>query len=129
MFPVRTDSTFKKYWAKARVALGIPRLRPHDLRVMFARETHSRGADLKAVQGLLGHSTPTMTMHYIPADLHPMRAAVRVSADLAARQVLAQCPSRGIMSSPSGRRAKAPAITFASGGFPPWPVANRSPRR
>jgi integrase len=77
VFPVRTDSTFKKYWAKARVALGIPRLRPHDLRVMFARETHARGADLKAVQGLLGHSTPTMTMHYIPADLHAMRAAVR----------------------------------------------------
>jgi integrase len=64
-------------WAKTRVALGIPRLRPHDLRVMFARETHARGADLKAVQGLLGHSTPTMTMHYIPADLHAMRAAVR----------------------------------------------------
>ena len=54
---------------QARVALGIPRLRPHDLRVMFARETHARGADLKAVQGLLGHSTPTMTMHYIPADI------------------------------------------------------------
>ena len=59
------------------VALGIPRLRPHDLRVMFARETHARGADLKAVQGLLGHSTPTMTMHYIPADLHGMRDAVK----------------------------------------------------
>jgi hypothetical protein len=44
---------------------------------MFAQETHARGADLKAVQGLLGHSTPTMTMHYIPADLHAMRAAVR----------------------------------------------------
>jgi integrase len=43
---------------------------------MFARETHARGADLKAVQGLLGHSTPTMTMHYIPADIHAMRAAV-----------------------------------------------------
>jgi integrase len=36
-----------------------------------------RGADLKAVQGLLGHSMPTMTMHYIPADLHAMRAAVK----------------------------------------------------
>jgi integrase len=44
---------------------------------MFARETHARGADLKAVQGLLGHSTPTMTMHYIPADIHAMRAAVK----------------------------------------------------
>jgi integrase len=28
VFPVRTDSTFKKYWAKARVALGIPRCDP-----------------------------------------------------------------------------------------------------
>jgi site-specific recombinase XerD len=44
---------------------------------MFARETHARGADLKAVQGLLGHATPTMTMHYIPADLQAMRVAVR----------------------------------------------------
>jgi hypothetical protein len=44
---------FKEYWAKARLALGIPRLRPHDLWAMFARETHARGADWKAVQGLL----------------------------------------------------------------------------
>jgi integrase len=66
VFPVRTDSTFKKYWAKSRAALGVPRLRSHDLRVMFVRETCARGADVKAVQGLLGHPTPTMTMHYIP---------------------------------------------------------------
>jgi site-specific recombinase XerD len=52
---------------------------------MFARETHARGADLKAVQGLLGHSTPTMTMHYIPADLHAMRAAVRRRGRAASR--------------------------------------------
>jgi predicted nuclease of predicted toxin-antitoxin system len=38
---------------------------------------HARGADLKTVEGLLGHSTPTMTMHYIPADIHAMRAAVK----------------------------------------------------
>jgi hypothetical protein len=44
---------------------------------MFARETHAHGADMKAVQGLLGHATPTMTMHYIPADLQAMRAAVK----------------------------------------------------
>jgi hypothetical protein len=32
---------------------------------------------LKVVRGQLGHSTPTMTMHYIPADLHAMRDVVR----------------------------------------------------
>ena len=56
------------------MVLGIPQPRP---RVMFAREAHARGADLKAVQSLLGDSIPTMTMHYIAADLNAMQAALR----------------------------------------------------
>ena len=46
-------------------------------RAFLGTSVHASGADLKAVQGPLGHSTPTMTMHYIPADLHAMRAAVK----------------------------------------------------
>ena len=80
VFPVRTDSTFKKYWAKSRAALGVPRLRPHDLRVMFVRETCARGADVKAVQGLLGHPTPTMTTLFVN-----LQGSLRRSATYAIR--------------------------------------------
>lgn len=78
VFAERTDSTLKKWWAKAREALGIPGLRRHDLRVTFARELADRGADLRTIQGLLGHSTLAMTARYIPPDLEARRRAIRL---------------------------------------------------
>lgn len=78
IFPQRTASTLKKWWAKARQALGLPELRRHDLRVTYARELAGLGADLKTIQGLLGHSTIVMTSRYIPSDLGARRRAVRL---------------------------------------------------
>jgi site-specific recombinase XerD len=54
----------------------LPKLRCHDLRVTFARMLVAKGADLKTIQGLLGHGTITMTTRYIPADLQAQRAAI-----------------------------------------------------
>jgi integrase len=54
----------------------MPTLRLHDLRVTFARRLAKRGVDLKTIQALLGHATPTMTHRYIPTDLEAQRRAV-----------------------------------------------------
>lgn len=76
VFQERTDTTLRRWWDRARRELGLPDLRRHDLRVTFARMLASKGADLKTIQGLLGHSTLTMTARYIPSDLQAQRAAV-----------------------------------------------------
>lgn len=78
VFPERSLSSFKRAWRRARVAVGLPELRRHDLRVTFARQLASKGADLKTIQGLLGHSSLTMTSRYIPPDLQAQRRAVEM---------------------------------------------------
>jgi integrase len=76
VFPVKAIGALHRAWDKARKSLGLPHLRRHDLRVTFARELASQGADLKTIQSLLGHSTVTMTTRYIPDDLNARRDAV-----------------------------------------------------
>lgn len=77
VFPVQARSTFIRWWSKARLELGLPTLRRHDLRVTFARELNSKNVDLKTIQGLLGHSSIEMTLRYIPPDLRAKREAIR----------------------------------------------------
>jgi integrase len=54
----------KKAWAEITKAAGVPDVRWHDLRHHFASTLVTRGVSLFAVQKLLGHSTPKMTMRY-----------------------------------------------------------------
>lgn len=54
----------KKAWAEITRAAGVPDLRWHDLRHHFASALVMKGVSLFAVQKLLGHSTPKMTMRY-----------------------------------------------------------------
>jgi site-specific recombinase XerD len=66
--------------APLRRALARAELRPmgwHCLRHSFASNLVMRGAPMKSVQELLGHSTIEMTMRY--AHLSPMRGATRSS--------------------------------------------------
>jgi integrase len=49
----------------ARVADGDVRLRPHDLRRSAATAADRRGASLSAIQDMLNHSTPAITVKYI----------------------------------------------------------------
>lgn len=60
-------------WAKAKLAIGRPTLRVHDLRHTAASLWLAGGADPKVVQRVLGHASATMTMdlygHLIDANL------------------------------------------------------------
>lgn len=76
LFAETSTTMLRRSWDHARRALGLPTLRRHDLRVTFARQLASRGVDLKTIQALLGHSTPAMTLRYIPSDLQSQRQAV-----------------------------------------------------
>ncbi len=55
-------STFYGQFKKAAAAIGRPDLRPHDLRHTAATVAIASGADVKSVQGLLGHATATFTL-------------------------------------------------------------------
>ncbi len=76
VFRGTSDTTLRRWWDKARRALGLPHLRLHDLRVTFARQLSEKGVSLKVIQSLLGHTTPIMTLRYIPTDLRDMQTAV-----------------------------------------------------
>jgi integrase len=56
------------WWPAAVRASGIPRVTPHDLRHTCASLAVSAGANVKALQRLLGHSSAAMTLD-IYADL------------------------------------------------------------
>jgi len=73
-----------KRFKKAAAALGIPRLRRHDLRVTFATNAADAGASVKTIQELLNHRTAEMSLRYIQSSRAAKRIAVanlpRISA-------------------------------------------------
>lgn len=56
-------------WNENTRALGLARLRPHDLRHTYASLARAAGADLKLIQKTMGHSSITVTAHTY-ADLY-----------------------------------------------------------
>jgi integrase/recombinase XerC len=61
-------------WKHIRNATGgTP---PHELRHRFATKSYAVGRDIRAVQELLGHSSPTTTARYVQVDDDAMVAAV-----------------------------------------------------
>jgi integrase len=75
-------------WSEATAAIGVPRLRVHDLRHTAASVWLGSGADPKVVQRVLGHATASMTMdlygHLIDGNL--WEAARRLGGTTGAHQ-------------------------------------------
>lgn len=63
---------FRKAIRKACTSAKIdPPLRPYDLRHFFGTELYRRSGDVRAVQILMGHSTPTLTHRYTLGAVEP----------------------------------------------------------
>jgi integrase len=57
-------TTIMKVWSRLRAKAGLPFLRIHDLRHMYASFLVNSGRTLYEVQACLGHSDPKVTMRY-----------------------------------------------------------------
>jgi integrase len=58
----RTDANGKGWFAQAVRKAGVPRITPHQLRHTAASLAISAGANVKAVQAMLGHKSAAMTL-------------------------------------------------------------------
>lgn len=83
--PMRNRSARRAWWDKAVAAAGLEDVTPHDLRHTAASLAISAGANVKAVQRMLGHATAVMTLdtyaELFPDDLDEV--AERMDAMLA----------------------------------------------
>jgi integrase len=60
--PLRNSNFRGRVWDKAVAACGLVRVTPHDLRHTAASLAVGAGADVKAVQRMLGHASASMTL-------------------------------------------------------------------
>lgn len=58
----QTGSTSRSWFKTALRTAGIPQMTPHDLRHTAASLAISAGANVKAVQRMLGHASAAMTL-------------------------------------------------------------------
>ena len=77
-FPFGINPTeLDKGFQDARRLAGLPHLRFHDLRRSYATWLLQGGADLGAVQNLLGHSNIAMTSRYLGSSVEHLRRQIR----------------------------------------------------
>lgn len=73
------------WWDKALVSAGLPPLRIHDLRHTAASLAVSAGANVKAIQRMLGHSSASMTLDVYSELFDDDLDSVAISLDAAAK--------------------------------------------
>jgi integrase len=81
-----TQNGWRRPWDRARRAIGLPKLRFHDLRHTFATRMQIAGGDLPAVKEALGHSDISVTMRYAGADMARVREAQEAAEKMFARR-------------------------------------------
>ena len=68
-------------WYSARVRVGLPQVRVHDLKHTFGRRLRAAGVSFEDRQDLLGHKSGRITTHYSAAELENLiEAANKVCA-------------------------------------------------
>ena len=100
LFPGRTPghpiSDIYAFWDRLRRQLGLADVRIHDLRHTFASILVNTGHSLYAVQRLLGHSDPRITMRYAHLEQGALLAATdAVSGFLDIATAGADAPEQG----------------------------------
>lgn len=82
--------TVHRAWYKIRDKAGVPFLRIHDLRHMYASFLVNAGRSLYEVQQVLGHSSPQVTQRYAHLSTETLQAAATAASD----RILAASPKR-----------------------------------
>ncbi len=69
----RVDHAYRQF-KQLKAQLGITRrLTFHDLRRTTAHRAYELTGDIRVVQQLLGHRSPSTTLHYLHVKLHPLQ--------------------------------------------------------
>jgi integrase len=106
--PLRNTNFRRRHWDKAVMAAGLDGLTPHDLRHTAASLAVAAGANVKAVQRMLGHASATMTLDVYAGLFGDDLDTVADLLDQAARRAAAD--------SMRTREATGRVLPFASGG-------------
>ncbi len=68
-------------WKRARIAVGLPQVRVHDLKHTFGRRLRAAGVSFEDRQDLLGHRSSRITTHYSAAELSRLIEAAESVCD------------------------------------------------
>jgi integrase len=79
------------WFAKAVIESGVPRTTPHDLRHTAASLAVSAGANIKAVQKMLGHASAAMTLDIYDLFDDDLAAVATACITPALRKLWAKC--------------------------------------
>jgi integrase len=78
-----SGEAIRQILSRRTLAAGLANVSPHDLRRTYAGDLLDAGADLPAVQQLMGHASPSTTSRYDRrGDKARRSAAERLSLDL-----------------------------------------------